>query len=42
MRNRNHNAMMRFPVAPPGAMMSISFESEEIIFEKHCVSGYAA
>ena len=26
--------MMLFPVAPPGAMMSISFESEEIILEK--------
>jgi hypothetical protein len=25
---------MTFPVAPPGAMMSISFESEEIILEK--------
>jgi hypothetical protein len=25
---------MRFPVAPPGAMMSISFESEEIVLEK--------
>jgi len=31
MRNQNHNAMMTFPVAPPGAMMSVSFESEEII-----------
>jgi hypothetical protein len=26
--------MMTFPVAPPGAMMSLSFESEEIILEK--------
>jgi hypothetical protein len=26
--------MMQFPVAPPGAMMSISFESEEIILQK--------
>jgi hypothetical protein len=25
--------MMRFPVAPPGAMMSISFESEEIVLK---------
>ena len=25
---------MQFPVAPPGAMMSISFESEEIILKK--------
>jgi hypothetical protein len=26
--------MMAFPVAPPGAMMSISFEPEEIILDK--------
>jgi hypothetical protein len=26
--------MMLSPVAPPGAMMSISFESEEIILKK--------
>jgi hypothetical protein len=31
---KNRNAIMRFPVAPPGAMMSISFESEEIILKK--------
>jgi hypothetical protein len=26
--------MMSFPVAPPGAMMSIGFDSEEIILQK--------
>jgi hypothetical protein len=26
--------MLSFPVAPPGATMSISFESEEIILKK--------
>jgi len=26
--------MMASPVAPPGAMMSISFESEEIVLNK--------
>jgi hypothetical protein len=25
---------MAFPVAPPGAMMSIGFESEEIVLKK--------
>jgi hypothetical protein len=30
----NRNAMMRFPVAPPEAAMSISFESDEIILKK--------
>jgi hypothetical protein len=26
--------MMPFPVAPPGAMMSIGFESDKVILEK--------
>ena len=29
MRNHNHNVTMRFPVAPPGATMAISFQSDE-------------
>jgi hypothetical protein len=29
MRFENRNAMMSFPVAPPGATMAISFQSDE-------------
>src|SRR6266699_1707613 len=31
---RGHRSKIRFPVAPPGAMMSIGFDSDEIILEK--------
>jgi hypothetical protein len=34
MPKENRNAMMQSPVAPPGAMMSIGFDSEEVILEK--------
>ena len=32
--NKNHNDMMPFPVAPPGATMAISFQSDEEVLRK--------
>jgi hypothetical protein len=34
MRFENRNAMMSFPVAPPGATMAISFQSDEEVLRK--------
>jgi hypothetical protein len=32
--NKNHNDMMPIPVAPPGATMAISFQSDEEVLRK--------
>jgi hypothetical protein len=34
MRFENRNVMMMFPVAPPGATMAISFQSDEEVLRK--------